>query len=96
MYALFKKERARLLSDSSKITYLAGLDFPQKMCYQPSYFDPMKGPSLSTHELPLYEDSSIRILIGEFGRNLPAKSLEGTEFERAAIVISDFSTEWIS
>ena len=33
---LFKKEWANLLSDSSKITYPACLDPPQKMCYQPS------------------------------------------------------------
>ena len=40
-------------------------------------FYPKKVPSLSTHELPLYEDSSIQTLIGQFGRDLPAKSLEG-------------------
>ena len=33
MYALFKKEWASLLSYSSKITYPAGLDPPQKMWY---------------------------------------------------------------
>ena len=57
-------------------------------------FDPKKVPSLSTHELPLYGDSSIPSLIEQFGRDLPAKSLEGTEFEKAAIVSSDLSTEW--
>ena len=64
------------------------------MCYQPSEFDPKKVPSLSTNELPLYVDSSIQTLIGQFGRDLPAKSLEGTEFEKAAIVSTDISTEW--
>ena len=59
-----------------------------------SIFDPKKVPSLSTHELPLYGDSSIQTLIGQFGRGLPAKSLEGTEFEKAAIVSSDLSIEW--
>ena len=49
--------------------------------------------SLSTHELPLYGDSSIQTLIGQFGSDLPAKPLEGTEFEKAAIVSSDLSTE---
>ena len=34
----FQKEWASLLSDSSKMTYPAGLDPPQKMCYQPSVF----------------------------------------------------------
>ena len=58
-----------------------------------SIFDPKKMPSLS-HELPLYGDSSIQTLIGQFGGNLPAKSLEGIEFEKAAIVSSDLSTEW--
>ena len=28
------------------------------------------------------------------GRELPAKSLVGTEFDKAAIVPSDLSTEW--
>ena len=51
-------------------------------------------PSLSTHELALYGDSSIQTLFGQLGRDLPAKSLEGTEFEKAAIVSSDQSTEW--
>ena len=49
-------------------------------------FNPKKVPSLSTHELPLYGDSSIQTHIGQFGRDLPAKSLEGIE--------SDLSTEW--
>ena len=55
------------------------------MSYQPSVFDPKKLPSLSTHELPLYGDSSIQTLIGQLGRDLPAKSLEGTEFEKAPL-----------
>ena len=50
--------------------------------------------SLSTHELPLYGDSSIQTLTGQVGRDLPTKSLEGTEFEKAAIVSFDLSTEW--
>ena len=56
-----------------------------------SIFDPKKVPSLSTHELPLYGDSSIQNLIGQFGWDLPVNSLERTEFEKAAIVSSDFS-----
>ena len=59
-----------------------------------SIFDPKKVPSLSTHELPIYGDSSIQTLIGQFERDSPAISLEGTEFEKAAIVSSDLSTEW--
>ena len=51
-------------------------------------------PSLSTHELPLDGANSIQILIGQFERGLPAKALEGTEFEKAAIVSSDLSIEW--
>ena len=35
---LFKKEWSSILSDSSKISYPAGLDPPQKMCYQSSMF----------------------------------------------------------
>ena len=64
------------------------------MCYQPSEFDPKNVPSLSTHELPLYGDSSIQTLIGQFRTDLPAKSLEGTEFEKAAIVLTDLRIEW--
>ena len=85
---------ASLLSDSSKIIYPAGLDPPQKMLSGFIIFDPKKVPSLSTHELPLYGDSSIQTLIGQFGRDSPPISLEGTEFENAAIVSSDRSTEW--
>ena len=59
-----------------------------------SIFDPKKVPSLFTHALSLHGDSSIQTLIGQFGRDLPAKSLEGTEFGKAAIVSSDLSTEW--
>ena len=59
-----------------------------------SIFDPRQVPNLSTHELPLYGDSSIQTLNGQFGRDLPAKSLEGTEFEKASIVSSDHSTKW--
>ena len=59
-----------------------------------SIFDPKKVPSLSTHKRPVYGESSIQTLSGQFGRDLPAKSLEGTEFEKAAIVSSDLSTEW--
>ena len=77
------------------ITYPASLVPPQKMCYRPSvFFYPKKLPSLSTHELPLYGDSSIPTLIGQFGRDLPAKSLEGIKFEKAATVSSDLITEW--
>ena len=59
-----------------------------------SILDPRKVPNLSTHELPLYGDSSIQTLNGQFGRDLPAKSLEGTEFEKGSIVSSDHSTKW--
>ena len=51
-------------------------------------------PSLSTHELPLYGECSIETLIGQFGKDLPAGSLEGTEFEKSAIFSSVLSTEW--
>ena len=34
----FQESVGKPLSDSSKITYPAGLDPPQKMCYQPSVF----------------------------------------------------------
>ena len=47
-----------------------------------SIFDPKKVPSLSTHELPLYGDISIQTLIGQFGRDLPAKSLEELNLRR--------------
>ena len=49
----------------------------QKMRYQPSvFFIQRKCPALSTHELPLYGEYSIQTLIGQFRRDLPAKSLE--------------------
>ena len=61
-----------------------------------SIFDPKKVPSLSTHEQPLYGDGSIQTFIGQFRRDSPAKSLEGTVFEMAAIVSSDLRVENIS
>ena len=57
-----------------------------------SIFDPKKVPSLLLIELPLYGDSSIQTLTGQFERDLPAKSLEGTEFKKADIVFSDLNT----
>ncbi len=90
MYALFKKEWASLLSNSSKLTYPAGLDPPQKMCYQPSVFLNQRKCPVSLSYLYM---ESIQTLIGQFGIDLPDKSLEGTEFEKAAIVSSDLSTE---
>ena len=93
----FFQERVGTLFIRLRITYPAGLDPPQKMYLSAfSIFDQRKVPSPSTHELPLYGDSSFQALIGQFGRNLPAKSLEGTEFEKAAIVSSDLSTEVIT
>ena len=86
---LFSQE---LLSTSSKITYPAGSSKNVLSAF--STFDPKKVSSLSIHELPLYGDSLIQTLIRQFGRDLPAKSLEGTEFEKAAIVSSDLSTDW--
>ena len=80
---LIKDNISRQFSSSSK-------DVLSAFCI----FYPKKVPSLSTHELPLYGDSSIQTLIGQFGRDLPAKLLEGTEFEKATIVSSDLSTEW--
>ena len=47
-----------------------------------SIFEPKNVPSLSTHELPLYGDISIQTLIGQFGRDLPAKSLEELNLRR--------------
>ena len=58
-----------------------------------SIFYPKKVPSLSTNELCFYGESSIQTLVGQFGRDLPAKSLAVTELEKAPIVSSDLSTE---
>ena len=40
------------------------------------------------------ETVQFQTLIGQFGRDLPAKSLGGTELEKEAIVSSDLRTEW--
>ena len=56
-------------------------------------FYPKKVPSFSIHELPFYGNSSIQTLNEQFGRDLPAKSLEGSQFEMATIAFSDRSTE---
>ena len=74
------------------MTYPAGLDpQPKDVLSGFSIFDPKKEvPSLSNMSY-LYMETT---LIGQFGRDLPAKSLEGTKFEKAAIVSSDLNTEW--
>ena len=59
-----------------------------------SIFDPKKVPSLSTHELPLYGNSSFKLLLDILGEIYQLNSLEGTEFEKAAIVSSDLNKEW--
>ena len=75
-----------------KITYPASLDPPQKMCYQ-LFLIQRKCPA-SLLMSYLYMETVQFKLIGQFGRELPAKSLEGTEFKKAPIVSSDLSTEW--
>ena len=82
------QEWASLLSDSSR--FRSSSDVLSTF----SIFDPKKVPCLSTHELPLYVDSLIQTLIGQFRRDLTDKSLEETELAKAAIVSSDYSTEW--
>ena len=63
----------RLIKDN---IYPTGLDpQPKDVLSALSIFYPKKVSSLSTHELPLYGDSSIQTLIGQFGRDLPAKLL---------------------
>ena len=59
-----------------------------------SIFYPKKVPRLSTHELPLNGDSSIKLSLDSLGEIYQPKSLEGTKFEKAAIVSSGLSTEW--
>ena len=94
VYVLFKKEWPSLLSDSSKITYPASLDPSQKMCYQPSGFlIHRKCPSSLLMSNLYMETVQFKLSLDSLGRDLPAKSLEGTEFEKAAIVSSDLSTE---
>ena len=56
-----------------------------------SIFDPKKVPSLMSY---LYLETVQFELALTVCRDLPAKLLEGTEFEKAAIVSSDLSTEW--
>ena len=92
--ALFKKEWASLLSDSSKITYPAGLDPRHKMCYQPSVFFIQRKCPASLLKSYLYMATvQFKLSLDSLGE-IPSKSLEGTEFEKAAIVSSDLSTEW--
>ena len=91
---LFSRKWASLLSDSSKITYLAGLDPPQRMCYQPSVFlIQKKCPASLLMSYHYMETVQFKLSFDSCGRDLPAKSLEGTEFEKAAIVSSDLSSE---
>ena len=66
-----------------------------KMCYQPSvFFIQRKCPASLLMSYLYMETVQFKILIGQFERDLPAKSLEETEFEKVPIVSSDLSTEW--
>ena len=61
----------------------------------PSVFLIQRKCPASLHMSYLYmETVQFKTLIGQFGRDIPAKSLAGTEFEKATIVSSDPSTEW--
>ena len=65
-----------------KVTYPVGLDTPQKMCYQQSvFFIQRKCPASLLMSYLYMEAVQFKL------------SLEGTEFEKAAIVSSDLSTE---
>ena len=57
-----------------------------------SIFDPKKVPSLSTHELPLHV-VQLKLALDSLGE-IYQLSLEGTEFEKAAIFSSDHSIKW--
>ena len=59
-----------------------------------SIFDPKKVPQPSSTELLDYGDSSILTLIEHYGKDLPAKSVQGMDFVKDAIISSDVSTEW--
>ena len=81
------------LSGPSKIPYPASLDPPQKLCYQPSEFLIQRKCPASLLMSYLYMDIVEFKLSLDSLRDLPGKPLEGTEFEKAAIVSSDYSTE---
>ena len=59
-----------------------------------SVFDPKKVPDQSSTELCSYGDNLIQTLMEHYGKSLPAKSVEGTDFLKEAIISSDVSTEW--
>ena len=51
-----------------------------------SIFDPKKVPSLLLMSYLYMETVQFKLSLDSFGRDLPAKSLKGTEFEKAAIL----------
>ncbi len=80
-----------------EVTHLNIYPFQERMismCYQPTVFLIQRKCPASLLMSYLYMEIVQFKLSLEFGRDLPAKSLEGTEFEKAAIVSSDLSTEW--
>jgi len=58
-----------------------------------SIFDPKKLP-VDPEKLPSYGDDSIATLLEHYGAERPAKTIEGEETVREAIVSSDITTEW--
>ncbi len=59
-----------------------------------SVFDPSKLPQEDSPDLSSYGDEFIDILMGHYGKDLPAKSIQGEEFVMPALVSSDIHTEW--
>ena len=95
-YALFKKEWPSLLSDSSKITYPAGLDPPQKMCYQPSvFFIQRKFPASLLMSYLCMKTVQFKLILDNLGVIYELKHWMELNWRRQPTILSsDLNTEW--
>lgn len=59
-----------------------------------SIFDPQKVPAPDFSDLLHYGEDSVEILLGHYGVEMPADTIDGGEYTTKALISSDIRTEW--
>ena len=59
-----------------------------------SIFDPQKVPDADSSDLLHYGEDSVDILLGHYGMEKPADTIDGGEYTAKALISSDIRTEW--
>lgn len=61
-----------------------------------SIFDPRKVPSTESNQLPTYGKKSIDVLLGHYGKDKPALTLNEEETMKLAIITPEVHSEWMT